>query len=260
MTPFFFGRGRRRLFGLYEPPLDAGAGTRAVLLCQSWGAEYIHAHRAVRHLAKLLSEAGFHALRFDYQGTGDSAGEAEDAAVAAWEDDVAQAIEELEAMSGTPRLSLVGMRIGANLAAAVAARRPASVGQLVLWDPVLNGNDYVAELHARAHARLSGVPLLHPRPAASGGGYEVLGHPMTAALEREFRALDLTAMVPALPARTHVILTVPQPGHDTLIDLLSQRCIQVTVDYATVLPPWVERYPDGDIPIDTLQRVVQWMA
>ena len=67
-----------------------------MVLCYPWGSEYIHAHRALRQLATRLSMAGFHTLRFDYFGTGDSAGEMEDADLGVWEDDIETAIEELK--------------------------------------------------------------------------------------------------------------------------------------------------------------------
>src|SRR3954451_13983708 len=75
MTPLFFGSRARRLFGIYEPGRSGSRVPRAAVLCHPWGQEYIRAHRSMRRLANMLSATGRDTLRFDYFGTGDSAGD-----------------------------------------------------------------------------------------------------------------------------------------------------------------------------------------
>ena len=57
-------------FGWFHP----AAGNKAVLLCGALGYEGFCAHHPWRILADQLQAAGLPALRFDYQGTGDSLG------------------------------------------------------------------------------------------------------------------------------------------------------------------------------------------
>lgn len=109
------------------------------MLCQPWGDEYIYAHRSMRQLAVRLSLAGFHTLRFDYFGSGDSAGEECDTDVAGLQADVVTAIETLKDLGTTEKVSLIGLRVGANVAARTAAAFPGEVEALVLWDPILSG-------------------------------------------------------------------------------------------------------------------------
>src|SRR5690606_4717969 len=95
MTPLYFGDRSRRLFGVYSPG-HAGAGrARGAVLCAPWGPEYLRAHRSLAQLGKWLNEAGVHVLRFDWYGTGDSAGDMSDARLDGWLDDLGQAIDEL---------------------------------------------------------------------------------------------------------------------------------------------------------------------
>ena len=54
--------------------LHAGSGTRGVVLCNTYGHEYVWTYSGMRHLADALSARGMWVLRFDYRGTGDSAG------------------------------------------------------------------------------------------------------------------------------------------------------------------------------------------
>jgi pimeloyl-ACP methyl ester carboxylesterase len=259
MTPFYFGTSQRRLFGIFEPARMGGAGTRAAVLCYPWGAEYLYAHRAMRQLAINLSAAGFHTLRFDYFGTGDSAGEATDGDLQGWQDDIASSMQEIREMTGATRTTLVGMRLGATLAAVVAASRSNEVDALVLWDPVVSGQEYLKSL------RLSGASKTR-RPMASapselGGGYEIQGFPLTDNMVPEFQALDLLALVPALPSRTLIVVSEPLPSHDVLrLELQERSTDPIAVEPIASLLPWIEDPADsGALPVDIIKRIAQWV-
>jgi pimeloyl-ACP methyl ester carboxylesterase len=140
VTPFFLGTSQRRLFGIHTPAAGRTGRPRAAVLCQPWGDEYIYAHRSMRQLAVRLSLAGFHTLRFDYFGTGDSAGEEWETDVAGLQADVVTAMETLKDLAATEKVTLVGLRAGANVAAGTAAVSPGEIAALVLWDPLLTGD------------------------------------------------------------------------------------------------------------------------
>lgn len=137
MNPLYLGTQERRLFAVYEPAAVKDRRARAAVLCHPWGAEYVYAHRTMRQLAVKLSACGFHTLRFDYFGTGDSGGEAFEANPAAAEADVESAMEGLQDIVGAARVTLIGLRLGATLAARTAMRRKEYVEALVLWDPII---------------------------------------------------------------------------------------------------------------------------
>ena len=136
MNPFFLGSPRRRLFGIHAAGLSRSGTPRAVVLCQPLGNEYVYAHRSMRQLANRLSLAGFHTLRFDYFGTGDSAGEDGECDPAGLQADVVTAIETLKDLAATERVTLIGLRAGANVAASAANGLRNAVDALVLWDPI----------------------------------------------------------------------------------------------------------------------------
>lgn len=132
-SAFYFGASERRLFGIYEAPQK---GKRGVVLCNPWGNEYLYAHQSMRYLADLLAEAGLHVLRFDWFGTGDSAGDAPDPNADGWLEDLDWAIDELRDVAGIKKVALLGLRSGAAPAIAAACARK-EVDRLVLWDPVI---------------------------------------------------------------------------------------------------------------------------
>ena len=75
MTPIQFGPADRRLFGLLQPA-QGNATRTGVVLCNPMGQEAVRVHRMYRVLADRLNRAGLHVLRFDWFGSGDSAGDA----------------------------------------------------------------------------------------------------------------------------------------------------------------------------------------
>ena len=150
VTPFFFGADDRRLFGLFQSAQDSRSDATAVLLCNPFGQEAVRAHRLYAVLADRLVRAGVCVLRFDYFGTGDSAGEDTDGEITGWTSDLIAAHDELVRRSGAGRIVWVGARIGATLAvmASNAVARPPH--RMVLWEPVVDGSGYLSEM-ARRH-------------------------------------------------------------------------------------------------------------
>lgn len=129
-----FGSSGLPLFGTYEPAGGARRRT-GVLLCPPLGWEYMRSHRTLRLLAARLVDLGFDVLRFDYRGTGDSAGDIEQVSDASeLVSDVRAAHEELLGLSGNSRTVMLGLREGATFAAAAAAMAGPELTRLVLWD------------------------------------------------------------------------------------------------------------------------------
>ena len=183
MNPFFFGSAERALYGAYHPPKVRGGSRQGVVLCYPFGVEYMRAHRAFRQLTNLLTRAGLHVLRFDYYGTGDSVGEGDDAGLGDWTADVGTAIRELRDTAGIDRVTLVGLRLGATLAAR-AGRERDDVERIVLWDPVVSGRRYLSE-GLRQPVGAGGAREL----TGDAGVLGVQGFPMSEELVDELLAL-----------------------------------------------------------------------
>jgi uncharacterized protein len=263
MNPFYFGTDERRLFGVYEAASRATT-EHAVVLCHPWGADYIHAYRAMRQLAKMLTAKGIHTLRFDYFGTGDSAGDTTAGDLPGWETDIQSAIEELKDTAGTATVSLIGLRLGASLAANVAVRLGAQIRSLVLWDPVVSGTEHLAELHRAAR---TGWLMPRPavaRPAGEGGGHEITGFPLTEAMATAFSLIDLAALAPGLPDRTLIVISQPVGSHAGLQRALNRRQVPLAIEHIVNPPGWIEwplGHPlAGTVPVKVLQRIVEWLA
>ncbi|MCA3177809.1 MAG: serine aminopeptidase domain-containing protein [Burkholderiales bacterium] len=238
MTPMFFGTSGRALFGVYHPPTGERERELGVVLCYPFGHEYMRAHRAFRQLAMLLARDGYPVLRFDYSGTGDSAGDAEDATIARWREDVSTAIEELEDTAGVERVALVGLRLGAAVSVLAAASR-GDVERLVLWDPVVDGGDYLRELlEARCEWDTGGagssVSVGPGRPPTVHGF--VLGDAMAADLQR------LSLLETQRPACNglRIVVARPRSDYDALAAHLSTPQMPLRVECEPAPDNWGE--------------------
>ena len=197
MQPFYFGTSQKQLFGVYHAPEVRAARQSAVLLCQPLGHEYLRSHRAFRNLAVSLAGQGSHVLRFDYFGCGDSGGEGEQSTMDQCLSDLSSAVEELKDTSGASRVSLIGLRLGATMAALTASRRQ-DIDRIVLWDPVLDGQAYLDDLRALHLSWLQDRLGSGATPDAARA--ELIGFPVTEAIHRQLAAATLTPL-PALRAR-----------------------------------------------------------
>ena len=205
-TPLFFGPDRHSLFGWFHAPAGGARGNLAVVVCPPIGHEYLNSHRPVRHLAERLAQAGVPVLRFDYEGTGNSAARDEDPnRVAAWTQSVHEAIQELRELSGCSRIGLVGVRLGATFAVAAAAQ--VEVACLVLWAPCVRGHGYAREMKV---LHLTGAKS---NAATVAGAIEPGGFLMTDETQRDIGCLDLERVSPK--TKRALILTRDDLAEDT---------------------------------------------
>lgn len=229
MRPLFFGDKNRQLLGFHHAP-EGKAKTTAVLCCHPAPQEYMRTYRAVKNLAEGLSRSGMHVMRFDWSGTGDSAGRLRDASLEAWQQDLAVAVEELLDLSGARRLAIVGLRLGASIAALACSRsKPVAADTLLLWDPVVRGTTWL-EVAGRAHQWHLEQYRFKPLPDPDS----LLGYPLPPALRDEIAALDLRTL-PAPSKGRRVVFVQPQTAAEQLALAAAWNAEAVTVTDADEL-------------------------
>jgi uncharacterized protein len=256
VLPIHFGLAAEELFGCYHAPAAARARDVAIVLCYPLGQEYIRAHRSFVMLARRLAKRGFPVLRFDYYGSGDSAGDVEDGRVRRWLEDISAAIDEARRRAGARRVSLVGLRLGASLAALTAIDRD-DVDTVVLWDPIIDGRACLDEL-TRFQADLLRYEYVTVQDAAAVVADEVLGFPMPAALRAQLGELDLTAL-PRPPASRVLLVESGRPvGLERLQEQLEMRC---SWEHRHIPGPkiWLMEALHGIVPNHVLEHIVAWI-
>jgi exosortase A-associated hydrolase 2 len=143
------------LFAVHYPPRGA-MRKHAVLYLPPFAEEMNRARRVAALQARALAEAGIGMLVLDPYGTGDSGGEFADARWETWRSDCQRATDWL-ASQGYQRISFLGLRLGALLALDATVQSHISLDRVVLWQPVLRGDQMMTQfLRLRLAAELAG--------------------------------------------------------------------------------------------------------
>ncbi|WP_406856371.1 alpha/beta fold hydrolase [Alsobacter sp. KACC 23698] len=197
-------------FGPCAGWLHPACGTRGVVLCAAHGFEEFGARRGWRMLADRLAAAGLPTLRFDYPGAADSlGGEQDPERLAAWRASIEGAIQALRDRTGVREVYLVGLRLGALLAADVAARS-GGVSGIALLAPPLSGRAYGRELAALS-ALMAPPGTSAAVPDEPLDGIETAGFVLARTTLEELKGLDWRKL-PAAPAPRVAVMTDDQPA------------------------------------------------
>jgi alpha-beta hydrolase superfamily lysophospholipase len=181
-----------------------------VVIAPPLGYEYWSAHRTLRTLAERLAESGHRALRFDFDGTGDSAGDQWDPhRVETWQTGVDLAADALRGW-GVTTLVVIGLRLGGTFA--LLRGRSVGADAVVTWAPVLGGRRYVRELH------LLGLPV--PEYSEHAGAIVQAGSVFSAETLADLGGIDLTTLRDAPASRVLVVDRADKPISAALIDRL----------------------------------------
>ncbi len=260
IEPFFFGPDKHRLFGVYHRPAGQPKVPAGAVLCYPILQEYLRSHRAFLRLATLLASRGWHVLRFDYSGCGDSYGDGP-LDPDAWVRDLAMAATELRERSRANRLALIGLRVGASLAASAASSiQPLS--DLVLWDPVVDGPEYLKDLMAFRHAETSS-PAARQRmllsPTDRGVGLEV-----TPELLGTLGSLDVERQLQARAGRILVFDSQESGPTADFARRLGSVQANVALKRLSERPVWAERKRNNPnniiVPTLSLKAIIDWIG
>ena len=231
MVPCYFGDSEKPLYGVYHPADAPAVKAAGVVFCNPLGHEYIRSHNAINKLSNLLAKSGYHVFRFDYFGTGDSSGDSEAAGIDQWHEDIGHAIDELKDISGVNKVSLVGLRFGALLAATLP--KPA-VDRLVLWDPVVSGGAYLEELRAIHQSMLADTDRFNAPGRYSPGceTNEMLGFLYSGGFQQSAGLHDLTNTTWASKRNIALVVSGEHEQYSQLRLRLAQS--QCKLDYSVV--------------------------
>jgi len=242
VKPHFFGHASRPLFGIHTPSAT-GLSQTGVLICPPMGQEALRAYRSLRLLADQLAAEGVEVLRFDYFGTGDSAGDVRDGRPSVWLENVRTASQHLRELAAVRRLVLVGLRLGGTLA--LLAEVPAT-SRVILWDPILDSRDFIAELS---------------RDAVDPGAeeWEVRGFPMSETFRGEIASMDL-GTIRRTPPDIRIVISQELAGLVAFQAAMEARRVRVETDRIDALRVWIadDAFGLGAVPAVVLRRIVEW--
>jgi exosortase A-associated hydrolase 2 len=201
VEPFFLSSPSGRIFAVHHRPRDGGSRGH-VLVVPPFNEEANRCRSMVTLLARALASIGVGVLVVDLYGTGDSAGEYRDARWSLWIGDVQAALAWLADQPGGCA-AMLGIRLGAILAAQVHQQSCDAAVGMVLWQPVVDGKLHLNQfLRVRMAAQLDRPDLPKETTATmrhmleAGSTLEVAGYELHPELVRAIDAARLTDFAP----------------------------------------------------------------
>jgi pimeloyl-ACP methyl ester carboxylesterase len=183
-------------------------------------------------LATGLAGAGLATLRFDFRGHGESEGRQQDLTIAGVANDIHAAVRHVREVTGSGPVNLIGASFGGGITAFFAARHPAQVRRLVLFNPLLNYKKRFVD----------DKPDWHDDQLGQSAGQELtehgfLAHSPTFKLGRAL----LNEVFYLKPDQVLAELTMPvlfvHGTRDTFIPVQSSRAARPTVPARAATPP-----------------------
>jgi pimeloyl-ACP methyl ester carboxylesterase len=245
---FFRGASGVRLCGVWRGSTPDVTPLRVWIVCAPFAEEEKSAHRTLVELADSFVAKGDAVLFFAYRGTGDSDGDFAEATLTAWSEDILDAVQFARKTFPCSTPGLIGLRLGASLAAQVGEQL--DVRNIILIEPVLRGRSFLMQLGARRKIRAA----LTEQEAGEQSQTENLqsetnhlkyedmdGWPLGDAMRDELHALDLSAYPPRLAAGVLLLQIGPREKIAPPLEQFAAALNPEAQARAVVMPPFWNR-------------------
>ena len=259
--PLYLGTLPDPILAFFHPAAATPVAT-AVLLCSPWGWDDVASYRARFTWAEELAAAGYPTLRFDFPGTGDSGGSADDpqrveASTAA----VAGAAAWLRAETGSTRVAAIGLGLG-GLLAAQAIADGAEIDDLVLWGTPDRGQSYVRQERAFSQMQTSRYslegepePVVLPRGWMEAGGF-VMSAETIAALSK----INLATLVTGRLGRALLFDRDGIPSEPRVREHMVEAGVDVTEGDGAGWGAMCFHPEQYKVPLEVIAQVISWLA
>lgn len=253
---FFHAHDGTRLCGVWRTNPDQLAPKHCWVICPPFAEEEKSAHRTLVELADSLVAKGDAVLFFAYSGTGDSDGEFANASLTAWCEDILNACEFARARYPQSIPGLIGLRLGASLAAQVGEQ--IAIQNLILIEPILRGRSFLMQLGARKKLRAmitddeagnastdNATENLKPKTRESK--FEDMdGWALGEKMREELRALDLNTHPPRIKGGVLCLQVSPREQVSPAVEQFARALNEAAIARAVVMPPFWNRLDHVD--------------
>jgi len=197
----------RQLYTVMQAPSPDNNNDVGILLVPPLGNEQRRCQRPFRTMMQQIAREGFHLVRFDWQGTGNSSGSThliDDAGV--WEDDLQDTMAHLG--QRVSEIHIISVRMGALISARLNLQSQ-TVASHHLWDPVCNGGQWLNEMQELQKGICADTyRFLFKRKARNDDLHEFAGLTINSTLHTQLQAMDLESVVKSRTPRAPVHILI----------------------------------------------------
>ena len=239
-------------FGVLHP----AEGRHGIVICGAMGDEALNVYRPLAFLAERFAQSGCPALRLEYYGAGDSGGaDGEPGRFESWLNGIVAGVRWLRGSQGVRSVTLVGTRIGAQLAARAACEL-GDVDGLILLNPVPSGRRFLREMTLRART-VADIWKAESR-IDDGHWFEAYGMRLDRRTRDALDHLDV-ARLPRRPAPRAMVLDQPDsPAGAALSDHLKHLGSDVTYEVVDGLQAMLRDPYENSVPHEAFARALAW--
>lgn len=143
INPLFIDVNQRQLFVINYTPLRKQS-IASIIYLPPFAEEMHKSRHMVAEQARQFARRGYHVMTVDLTGCGDSSGEFEEATWELWKEDAKACYDWITSTQPAPPIILWGLRTGALLATQLS-EQIANVHKLLLWQPIIYGDQFVSQ-------------------------------------------------------------------------------------------------------------------
>ena len=143
VTPLFIPSDPGSLFAMYFTSRSK-SNSQCIVHIPAFAEEMNKSRHMVSMQARAFADQGYSVLVFDLWGTGDSQGEFSEATLEIWLNNIQSVLLWLQD-KGYQSIHLWGLRSGVLLAMDYVHKYDSCIDQLICWQPVLNGEQFVMQ-------------------------------------------------------------------------------------------------------------------
>ena len=248
--PFFMQAVPGERFCITHPSRLKDECLGAVIYIHPFAEEMNKSRRMIALQSKILADLGYTVLQLDLYGCGDSSGDFADARWAIWKSDLATAEKWLAERYAGP-ITIWGLRLGALLALEFASMTSSKIQQLILWQPIINPENFVTQF---LRLRLASEILLEGgrqnsatqalrNELASGQLVEIAGYELAPELANDISSINV-ARLAVTKCPVHWFEIVPEsrlsltPAGESLASSWRQQGVNLVVHPVPGLTFW----------------------
>ena len=247
---FFYGNNSGKLFGICSYPLNSQGENIGIIVCSPLGQEQIISYPAYLNLSAQLATYGYYVFRFNYPGCGDSDGEMINLDRKKITDSISVSLSEFKSKHNLHKIYLIGLRLGASFSAIFKNENSLTDG-IILWNPVINGKEYIKEIKNQHKEWYEGSFVKQKRKTKDS--VEILGFEYSVKFIDEINKIDLLK----LSFQNTLIITRDENSISK-----GKAWDETEIIHSNSPDFWIKQRSNREkkiIPTGDIEKIIQWL-